>query len=267
MRLLKEKSATTRLRHSILEEPSRMRMRFDRRSPRLGKWLLLPLLSVLALLCPSLAGVASAGVHTWTTNGPAGVGIFVSALAIDPSAPATLYASTDSFDIGRELFKSTDGGESWTDSLLNEGVFAVAIDPSNSATLYAGTTLPGGVFKSADGGASWSAVNAGLHFQPEAGVSTIAINPSTPATLYAGTSDGSVFKSTNGATSWSVANAGLTATRVQDLIIDPLAPATLYAGTSLGIFKSVNGAGSWSPINTGLTNTDVLALAIDPANS
>jgi hypothetical protein len=67
-----------------------MRMRFDRRSPRFGKGPLPPLLAILALLCPSLAGGASAGVNTWTTNGPEGGDI--RALVIDPGNPATLYA-------------------------------------------------------------------------------------------------------------------------------------------------------------------------------
>ena len=63
-------------------------------SRRLGKRFLPPILSVLVLFCPSLAGVASAGVNTWTTSGPDGGPIY--ALAIHPATPATLYAGTHS---------------------------------------------------------------------------------------------------------------------------------------------------------------------------
>jgi hypothetical protein len=42
-------------------------MRLDRRSTRLGKVFLLPLLVIVALLGPILAAVASAGVNVWTT--------------------------------------------------------------------------------------------------------------------------------------------------------------------------------------------------------
>jgi photosystem II stability/assembly factor-like uncharacterized protein len=117
----------------------------------------------------------------------------VKALAIDPSTPATLYAGT--FFGG--VFKSTNGGTSWT--AINSGltitsVYALAIDPSTPAMLYAGTD--GGVFKSTNGGTSWAAVNSGL--PTNAFVYALTIDPSNPATLYAGTVGGGVFKSTNG---------------------------------------------------------------------
>ena len=83
-------------------------------SLRLGRRFLLPILSILVLFCPGLAGVASAGANKWTTNGPQGSAI--QALAIDPSAPGTLYAGTS----GGGVFKSTDGGVSW--SAINTGL-------------------------------------------------------------------------------------------------------------------------------------------------
>src|SRR5206468_3734344 len=105
---------------------------------------------------------------------------YVTALAIDPQTPTTLYAGTG----GSGVFKSTDGGASW--SAVNTGlpysgpsytphysyVPALAIDPQTPATLYAGTS-GSGVFKSTDGGASWNAVNTGLPNYPY--VLTVAI--------------------------------------------------------------------------------------------
>jgi photosystem II stability/assembly factor-like uncharacterized protein len=279
--------------YSLIAGPSR----------RLGKRSLLPILSILILLCPGLAGTASAGVNAWTTNGPEGGGL-IAALAIDPSAPATLYAG-DGY--GRGVFKSSDGGVSWkATGLTNAYVYGLAIDPSAPATLYAGT-YGGGVFKTSNGGESWTAVNTGLtnpwmgplSLDPSApatlyaasfenggvfkstngggnwtavntgltyrSLSALAIDPSTTATLYAG--GAGVFKSTNGGGGWTAINAGLTSRSVFALVIDPTNPATLYAGTeSGGVFKSTNGGGSWATINAGLTNTKVLALAIDPSN-
>ena len=164
------------------------------------------------------------------------------------------------------VFKSTNGGESWTAinaGLTNTFVYALAIDPSAPATLYAGTF--GGVFKSTNGGGSWIAVNTGL---TDTGVFALAIDPSAPATLYAGTSNGGVFKSINGGASWTAINTGLTSTEIRALAIDPANPATLYAGTSGGgVFKSTNGGASWTAMNAGLTNLYVNALAIDPSTS
>ena len=147
------------------------------------------LLPILALLCPSLAGVARAGVNVWTTNGPEGR--IIEALAINPATPATIYAGT----YGGGVFKSTNNGGSWdavNSGLTNALVLSLAIDPSAPDTLYAGTQQRG-VFKSTNGGGSWSAVGLTDTFA----VNALAIDPSAPATLYAGTDSG-VFKSSNG---------------------------------------------------------------------
>ncbi len=80
----------TRERRRTPEGSSRMRMRSDRPSARLRKGFVLTLLALIALLCPSLAGVASASVHVWTISGPEGGD--VRALAVSPANPATLYA-------------------------------------------------------------------------------------------------------------------------------------------------------------------------------
>src|SRR5256885_4500564 len=124
--------------------------------------------------------------------------------SIDPETPTTLYAGTYG-----GVFKSTDGGGSWSAAnvgLSATSVLALAIDPQASITLYAGTS-GGGVFKSSDGGGSWSAANGG----PNAtSVLALAIDPQASITLSAGTrgtglrafdasiSGGGVFQSANG---------------------------------------------------------------------
>src|SRR5438445_4963299 len=87
-----------------------------------------------ALLATSGMSV-EAGINSWTTNGPDGGQIV--ALAINPVTPATLYAGT--YRSG--VFKSTDGGGSWSavnTGLPNLNVFSLAIDPQTPATLYVG---------------------------------------------------------------------------------------------------------------------------------
>jgi photosystem II stability/assembly factor-like uncharacterized protein len=185
---------------------------------------------------------------------------FVTALAVDPQTPTTLYAGTDSGGV----FKSIDAGGHW--SAVNTGltggyICTLAIDPQTPTTLYAGTE--GGVFKSADGGGTWTAVNTGL---TNLNVRSLAVDPRTPITLYAGTGGGGVFKSTDGGGTWTAVNAGLTAiwNWVNGLAIDPQTPTTVYAATYSGVFKSTDGGGTWSAVNSGLTDLSVYALAIDP---
>jgi photosystem II stability/assembly factor-like uncharacterized protein len=81
----------------------------------------------------------------------------VSAVALDPSTSATIYAGT-----GNGVFKSINGGASWNPfntNLTNLFVNALAIDPVTPTTLYAGTN-GSGVFKSIDGGATWQPAGA-----------------------------------------------------------------------------------------------------------
>jgi hypothetical protein len=113
------------------------------------------------------------------------------ALAISPATPATVYAGT-----WYGLFRSADGGQSWTTvntDLKNTYVRALVIDASSPSTLYAGTAemyaprLGNGILKSIDGGTSWTAMNAGL-VNPF--VSALAIDPTNPARIYAGTGGG-----------------------------------------------------------------------------
>ena len=199
------------------------------------------------------ASSVSAGVNTWTTNGPEGGS--VRELAIDPVHPATLYAAAASGG----LFKSTDGGGSWR-AINSSNVLDLAIDPSTPSTLYAGTD--GGVLKSTDGGESWTGIAAGLM----SFVRTLAIDPSAPATLYAGTGGG-VFKSEDSGESWAATNTGLTSLSVSALAIDPSAPATLYAATFTRVFKSADGGVSWTHIHDSASESFIQDLVVSSANS
>ncbi len=213
---------------------------------------------VAAVLWASGVRVVNAGLDVWTSIGPDGGS--VSALAVDPTHPTTVYAGTFG-----GVFKSTDGGGSWraaNTGLTDFRVSALVIDPATPATLYAGTTFGGGVFKSTDGGGSWSPANIGL---PNGVVQALAIDPTTPTTLYAGTAGG-LYKSRNGGRFWRA--TGLT-DDVSALAIDPATPTTLYAGTrQSGVFKSTDGGASWSAASTELVisylGLYVYALAIDP---
>ena len=75
-------------------EEHKIRMGLDRQSRRRGKGFLLLILAILALLSLIDCGVASAGVNTWTSNGPEGGIIY--ALAIDPATPV-LTGDTGAF--------------------------------------------------------------------------------------------------------------------------------------------------------------------------
>jgi photosystem II stability/assembly factor-like uncharacterized protein len=168
---------------------------------------------------------------TWITQNNFGIPGTpnVRALAINPTAPLTIYAGT----FGNGLFKSTNGGGVWT--AMNNGmgggsptnVSAVVIDPANPSTIYTGhgsTPGAGGINKSTNGGASWTP----LTNVPNAGVNAIA---ATSSAVYAAINNAGVIKTTNGGSSWTNVNTGLWSSSVLSLVKHPTDAALLYAGT------------------------------------
>ncbi len=188
----------------------------------------------------------------WTPIGPEGGRVFT--VVVDQTNPLLLYAGT-----GGGVFRSTDGGLSWSPSntgLTSLSVTAIVIHPTTRTTLYAGTHS--GVFKSTDGGTSWTGATA-YPF-----VTAMAIDPITPTMLYASSDVGGVFKSMDGGASWTASNSGLSRLSVHAMAMDLTTPSTLYVAIDGGgVFKSTNAGGNWSASSIGLP-TIVRRLAIDP---
>jgi photosystem II stability/assembly factor-like uncharacterized protein len=184
------------------------------------------------------------GGGTWTDiRSQAGC---VSAMAVDPLSPSTIYAAD-----GR-IFKSTDAGGTWgtlNSGLPNRGVNALAVDPLHAGTLYAAGS---GVFKSTDGGTSWSA--SGL----TDGTYALAIDPTVTSTLYAGTAV-NLFKSTDGGANWQSLLPS-TPTNIYAVLINPRNTSIVYAGTDTGVIQSTDGGESWASIPGGPVNVRLLGL-------
>lgn len=158
-------------------------------------------------------------------------------LAIDPSAPGTLYVAR-----GATVLKSRDGGATFADAggelrFHVSNVQALAIDPTVPAVLYAAAYR--GIYKTYDGGGSWRPAGSEL---AELDVSSVAVDPRAPQTVFAGVEDsdqGGVFKSTDGGASWERKTAGLPprsfgegAVRVE---VDPQAAGRVFA-----VYASLN---------------------------
>src|SRR5205085_6432183 len=94
----------------------------------------------------------------------------IGAIALDPRNSKNVWVGTgeawtrNSVSIGDGIYKSTDGGQTWTNSGLpnSERIAKIFVDPTDSNTVYA--CVPGklwsdstdrGVYKTTDGGKSW----------------------------------------------------------------------------------------------------------------
>jgi len=203
------------------------------------------------------AGLVWAANNEWMGLGPKNGSITV--LTIDPQNQKMMYAGTTAGG----LFKSTDGGASWT--ALNSAygvhhVSALAISPKNPNILFAGTD--NGVYKSIDAGNNWNPFTSGL---TNLDITAVAIDPHNPNTIYAGTWGDGVFKSADAGLKWAPANEGLNSAFVYSLAIDSQNPTRVYAGTNNGLLTSGNAGKSWSAVKPDLGT--VQALWVDPHNS
>lgn len=191
---------------------------------------------------------SSTGGASWFASNagvPDGNTSSVGAIAIQASAPSTMYMSVDG-----ELYKSTTGAASWAaaGSGISSSVDGIAIDPTSGSILYVATAR-GGIFKSTTGGSSWTAINAGLPRNSEFNV--VRVDPTLHTTLYAAGSNG-IFKSTNSGASWAVAFNGIPFNAsVNDLAIDPSNNTILLAATDSGVYRSTASGASWSAASGG----------------
>ena len=156
-----------------------------------------------------LVGSASGGVWGSDDGGTTFKPVFdkqpvqsIGAVAIDPSNPDNMWVGTgeswtrNSVSVGNGVYKSTDGGSTWTHVGLpaTERITRIIIHPKNGNIVY--VCAPGplwsdspdrGLYKTTDGGKTWSLILKGANLST--GCSSVAMDPANPEHLLAGTWD------------------------------------------------------------------------------
>ncbi len=262
------------------------------------------------------AGAANGGVwkstdygDTWinmTNNkGWPTLAVGTLAVALDGSA---VYAGTgdpnfiwrgdgDIWSGGAGLYKSTDGGVTWTNANGSSGggcttlggtITRILIDPSNASIVYAAGV--NGMYRSTDGGACWKDIgtlsNLGIIFD-------LALKPDDPNTLYAAAQNYGLLKTsdvTAATPAWSFSYLQVAGNVRMAIGVSPDQPQMVYFDSVLNygnawetqriqIVRSTSaGSGSWAqlPLPAELANCTNsyqcdynFALAVDPwdANS
>jgi photosystem II stability/assembly factor-like uncharacterized protein len=196
-------------------------------------------------------------------------GIQVSALAVDPTVPSTLYAGSR----GNGMFRSTNGGASWQSintGLGSQFVNAISIDPSNPSIVLAGTGRGalvgepgGGVYRTTNRGNSWTGVLVNTFS------SSLARTFQNPQVVYSG-GVGPVNRSTDGGVTWTrltpPPNSPILNTDILGLAVSPFDPNLLIAvGNTEGgtgrIFRSTDGGNNWTLVRDGLAPVFNVAFA------
>jgi hypothetical protein len=195
------------------------------------------------------------GGKTWTAVNTGLTDLNVRQLLISPSAPATLFAVTE---LG--IFRTIDGGVSWSAAANVALGSAGVIHPQNPSTLYLYGSR--GIYRTTDAGQTWALATTGLTDGDLERIQCMAIDPVTPTTVYA-CGRGRFFRSTDGGHHWArIDTSGFF--RGQTMVVDPVTPTTLYHASLEvsfgGVHRSLDGGVTWTP----LLATPVSSVALDP---
>lgn len=182
----------------------------------------------------------------------------------DPQHPPVLFAAMlqtrrppwnvypPSKGPGSGLFKSTDGGSTWT-ALRGHGFPAeglgrigVAVAPTNADRVYAIVdATDGGLYRSEDGGATWKHVDAerriwqrGWYFEE------VAVDPHDADTVYV--SNTALYRSTDGGATFTAIKGAPGGDDYHMLWLDPHDSDRMILASDQGVIVSVDGAQTWS---------------------
>jgi photosystem II stability/assembly factor-like uncharacterized protein len=226
-----------------------------------------------AQMASPFAGLSYRGI------GPAIAGGRTTAVAGSNRNPMLYYAG--GADGG--VFKSTDGGASWTPVFDKEPVAAIgaiAISPKNDDDVWVGTgesnprndvAQGDGMWHSTNGGKTWT--HAGL--EGAGSISRIAIDPRNPrdvavavlGNIFANGTMRGIYVTTDGGAHWTRTLYRGPSSGASDLVRDPDRPSTLYAGMwqfrrkpwtfisggpDGGVYRSTDNGRTWHKLSNGL---------------
>ncbi len=126
-------------------------------------------------------------------------------VSVHPNSSDTIYAGKIGWLNLKDLYRSTDEANTWSNLYLTngeEGVIRVIFNPLNPDIIYIGA-LSKGIYKSTDRGVSWFSINNGLkQTDPPLYelINSLEISDTDPNILYS--DNGGVVMSTNGGEEW-----------------------------------------------------------------
>src|SRR5579864_1756006 len=217
-------------------------------------------------------GVASGGVWKTVNDGTTWTPLFdgegsysIGWVTMDPNDSSVVWVgsgesnSQRSVSYGDGIYRSDDGGKSWTNLGLkkSEHIGRVVVDPRDSKVVYVAAEGPlwgpggdRGLYKSTDGGKNWKAV---LTISENTGAVDVVLDPSNPDIVYAsayqrrrhvftlidGGPESAIYKSTDAGATWNKLKSGLPTVDMGriGLAVSPADPNTVYAAVKRPMAK------------------------------
>ena len=234
-------------------------------------------------------GVATGNLWKTTNRGTTWEALFedeevnsIGDVAVAPSSPDIVWISTgeannrQSSPWGAGVFKSIDGGQTWTHMGLasTRHIGRIIVHPRNPAIVYVaalgslwGASEDRGVFRTTDSGRSWQKI---LYVDEDTGATDLVIDPQNSDTLLAamyqrrrsaccfvGGGPGSgIYRSTDGGDTWTELSEGLPAGDLGRIGLDAyrrdgqIVLATVEAAApDAGVYRSSDGGDTWEQLN------------------
>ncbi|HSN56064.1 MAG TPA: hypothetical protein VLT32_15425, partial [Candidatus Sulfomarinibacteraceae bacterium] len=205
------------------------------------------------------AAVASGGVWRSSNGGTTWEPVFdsegsysIGCVTIDPNHPNVVWVGTGennsqrSVSFGDGVYKSLDGGSTWTNMGLaeSEHIGNIVVDPRDSDVVWVAAQGPlwrsggdRGLYRTSDGGATWERV---LHVSDDTGIAEVRLHPDDPDTILA-----TAYQRRRH--TWTLINGG----------------------PESGLYKSTDGGETWREVTAGLPEGDMgrMGLCISPADT